>query len=548
MDLKLRKLFVRRAWSCAAALALLALLAAAAVGLGSEAARGGRTSGGGTLLVVSPTDLASLDPALARPLSYATWYATCATLTAFRDAPAPAGLRTRPEAADGPPRISNNGRRYVFTVRRGLRFSDGSPVTAANFARALDRVLDPAMQSYWAYVLSDVREVRANGQRLVIELRRPSGDLTTRLALPFACPVPLAFPVDPAGVPLMVGSGPYYIAEHDPDQRLVLARNPYYRGARPHRVDRVVISIGGDLDSDILSVEDGNANVLGIEMPRDVRDRLAQRYGVNKQQLLRRLGEYTGGLVLNTSRPLFRDNVALRKAVNLAVDRAAIGRAGGGWPRWFRPTDQILPRGLPGWTNYDLYPIAHPDLGRARTLARGNLRGGQAILYTCTGKLPYARFNCTGLVDQAAVVAQNLKRIGLNVKVKVFDANVLFARAGTPGEPYDMLLSDFGWDYADPANMIVPLLAGANADKSSQNTNFAYFDVPAYNREIASAERMVGAARFKAFSHLDAQIMREEAPWAPLFEGSSSLFLSTDVGCLKVHPVFERDYAAMCLR
>jgi ABC-type transport system substrate-binding protein len=96
--------------------------------------------------------------------------------------------------------------------------------------------------------------------------------------------------------------------------------------------------------------------------------------------------------------------------------------------------------------------------------------------------------------------------------------------------------------------MIVPLLAGENAREPSGNTNFAYFDEPLYNRKIAAASRLVGAARFQAFSKLDAEIMRRQAPWAPLFEGSASLFLSKRVGCLKVHPVFERDYAAMCLQ
>jgi peptide/nickel transport system substrate-binding protein len=313
-------------------------------------------------------------------------------------------------------------------------------------------------------------------------------------------------------------------------------------------VDRIVITVGGDLNANIQSVEQGDADVLGIEMPRDVRDLLVPRYGVNKQELFRTLGDYTGALVLNTSRPLFQDNVALRRAVNFALDRAAIGLAGGDWQNWFTATDQIVPRSLPGWTDYDLYPLAHPDVKRARALASGHLRGGKAVLYTCTGKLPYARMTCTGLVDQAAVIAQNLKEIGLDVEVKVLDANVLFASAGTPGEPYDMLLADFGWDYPDPASMIVPYLAGENAAKPSANTNLAYFDVPRYNREIASADRLVGGPRLRAFSRLDAEIMREQAPWAPLFEGSSSLFLSTRVGCLKVQPMFVRDYAAMCLR
>jgi len=502
----------------------------------------------GTLRVAAPLDVPSLDPALARPLSYATWYATCATLMAFRDVPAPRGLTVRAEAAVGPPKVSRDRRTYVFTVRRGLRFSNGSPLRAANYARALGRVLNPAMQSYGAGLFSDVKRVRATGDRLRIELRKPTSDLPTRLALPFACPVPLGFPADPAGIPLMVGSGPYFVARHDADRLLVLERNRYYRGSRPHRVDRVVVTVGGDLDEDINRVEQGQADVLGIEMPRDVRDRLAQRYGVNKQQLFRTLGTYTGALVLNTSRPVFRKNVALRKAVNFALDRHEIGRAGGGWPRWFAPTDQILPRGIPGWTNYRLYPLARPNLQRAQMLARGHLRGGKAVLYTCTGRLLNARYSCVGLVDQANVIAQELKKIGLDVEVKVFDVNVAFARAGTPGEPYDLLLADFGWDYPDPANMIVPLLAGENARNPSGNTNFAYFDMPEYNRKIAAANRLVGAAQYQAFSRLDAEIMREQAPWAPLFEGSASVLLSKRVGCLKVHPVFERDFAAMCLQ
>src|SRR6516165_10080540 len=110
---------------------------------------------GGTLLVITPpppngwggSGITALDPALTPPQQASRpaiiWYATCATLMAFPDAPAPEGLLPQPEAAAGPPAISDDGRRYTFTVRRGLRFSDGSPLTAGNFARALGRVRNP---------------------------------------------------------------------------------------------------------------------------------------------------------------------------------------------------------------------------------------------------------------------------------------------------------------------------------------------------------------------------------------------------------------------
>jgi hypothetical protein len=95
--------------------------------------------------------------------------------------------------------------------------------------------------------------------------------------------------------------------------------------------------------------------------------------------------------------------------------------------------------------------------------------------------------------------------------------------------------------------MLVRLLAGANARQPSGNTNFAYFDNATYNRRLAAADRLSGLARARAFSRLDADIMRNQAPWAPLWEGSNTLLVSKRVGCLKVHPVYVRDLGAMCV-
>src|SRR5262245_34270019 len=233
------------------------------------------------------------------------WDATCATLMAFRDAPAPAGYTLRPEAAVGPPAISPDRRRYTFTVRPGLRFNDGSPLTAANFKRALERVRSPAMQSEGAALFSDVKEVSANGRQLRIELTAPAGDLQMRLALSYACPVPVDWPIVPAGVPLTVGSGPYYISNYDPNREIDVERNPYYRGHRRHRVDRIVLTMGGDLDSNVRAVEEERADVVGPSLPFELQESLARKYRVNRNQLFRFHGTVAYYLAFNTSRRLF---------------------------------------------------------------------------------------------------------------------------------------------------------------------------------------------------------------------------------------------------
>jgi len=457
---------------------------------------------------------------------------------AFRDARAPEGYRLRPEAAVGSPETSPDGRTYVFRVRQGLRFSDGSRLTAANFKHALDRVLNPAMHSDGAALFSDVKSLSARGRRLTIQLSERSGDLLERLALGYACPVPVDWPTDPAGVPLLVGSGPYYVHDYTPNRQLVLERNPYYFGSRPHRVDRIVTTFGGDPESNARAVKEGRADVLAGVPPFDLVESLARHYGVNRNRLFRVRGTTIYYLALNMSQPLFRRNPALRKAVNFALNRTEIAKAGPGWPHWHRPTDQIVSHWGPAWVDHPLYPLARPNLRRALRLASGNLRAGRAVLYV--SQVPF-------LVDQANVVIRQLSRIHLSVQMKTLAPQVLDRRVGTPGEPYDMVLTRYFVHYPDPADVLIRLLSGENARKAAGNTNFAYFDKPKYNRLMAAADRMTGAARSRAFSNLDAKIMRDAAPWAPLYEGSSWVFYSKRVGCLKAQPVFVLDFAAICV-
>jgi len=404
------------------------------------------------------------------------------------------------------------------------------------------------MHSPGARIFSDVASVTASGLELHIELRRASQDLTTRLALPFACPVPLDFPTNPAGVNLTVGSGPYFVARFVPDSTVVLERNRYYEGTRPHHVKSITVTMGGDIDTDIKKVEENQADVLHFEIPPRLRSGLARRYGVNRSQLFRAEGTDLAALVLNTSRPLFRNNRALRQAINFAVDRREVVRE---TPSGFlsrTPTDQMLPHWMPGWKDYDLYPLAAPNLARARQLARGNLRGGRAVLWTIS-RLSYPA--------QARVIVSNLRAIGLDVKVRLLSQDVIKAKAGIPGANYDMILAG-GWccptsrfplDYPDPGDVIVRLLGGENARRPAGNTNWAYFDDPIYNERISAADRLTGLARYDAFSKLDADIMRNEAPWVPLHESSSWLLVSKRVGCLSTRPLGYRNlYNDICLR
>lgn len=497
---------------------------------------------GGVLRIITPVRIdGAIDPALteAGGASWVLAFAVCGTLMSFRNDGAPGDNPVQPEAAAAMPTVSRDERTYVFTLRPGLRFSDGRPLTAANFEAALDRLLDPAMRAYGALLFADVKRVTADGRRLRIELTRPAGDLVVRMALPYTCPVPVGLPAQ-ATTPL-IGSGPYSIVNHTP-RRLVVERNRHYAGPRPARLDGFVFTFAdGGVEESVRAVGEGRADLLGVEIPPEMRPALIAEYGVNKAggQLFRIAGTVPYPLVLNTSRPLFRHNAALRKAVNYALSRDEIMRADDGGAASSRTTDQIITPAVPGYVDHDLYPLTGPDLRRARELAEGNTRGGKAVLYV---------FGIPRLLDRARIIVRNLSEIGLRVTVKPLSPAALYAKVSTPGEPYDMLLTVHQLEYPDPANLIVRLLDGANARRPAGNTNAAYFDDPRYNRRIAAANRLpIGAARQRAFADLEADLMRNEAPWAPLWEGSRWLLLSKRVGCVKPHPIYRIDFGAVCL-
>ena len=93
---------------------------------------------------------------------------------------------------------------------------------------------------------------------------------------------------------------------------------------------------------------------------------LAAKFGVNKARFFVRPGLVLRHIVFNNARPLFRDNVRLRQAVNFALNRRELARAATTAPLAYRLTDQYLPPSLPGYRDAKLYPLERPNLARAK--------------------------------------------------------------------------------------------------------------------------------------------------------------------------------------
>src|SRR2546423_2993115 len=170
--------------------AVIVIVLLAVLGVVLHAGRGKSAPPPNTVVVTQSSDFATLDPALAQTAdAWELEYATCAKLLNYPPRSGYRGTRLVPEVAPLPA-VSADRLSYTFRVRTGWRFSDGSPVTAASFGRALERAQSPELVSPAFNYLREVAWWRVRRRTLTIHLRRVAPDFAQRLALPYFCAVP----------------------------------------------------------------------------------------------------------------------------------------------------------------------------------------------------------------------------------------------------------------------------------------------------------------------------------------------------------------------
>ncbi len=498
------------------------LLAAGAALLATARFAGATPPSAGIFRVGMTGASVQIDP----QLSYVTtgwWleYATAAKLYNWSDR----GSKLVPEVASRFV-VSNRGKTYTFVLRKGFRFSDGSRVTARNFAYAIDRAANKDLGSPAAPFITQangtnivgaanvnaglathVSGVSAKGPyRLVIRLTRPDGSFLLKLTMPFFQATSTTLPLTHEVVDAYPSAGPYSFTENRPNERTSIRRNPYYvRG--PGRV-RPRNLAGVDVQWN-LNEQQGFEQVMANQLdegPLPVAEvqNVAGRFGVNKTRFWTEPGgSCTGALFFNNGRGIFRNNVRLRQAVNWAVDRTDYFRAVG--PFSGKPLTHLLPPGFPGSiTAKRLQPYAPTSrLAKAHRLAAGHFRSGHiVVLY---------RGNSPANERQSQLVRRDLIRLGF--KPENIDMREVDKGGGPPVPPpadWDLSIST-GWCVSDldPTAFFDLLFEGY----TSFHANLAGSE---YGKKILAVRKLVGTARLRAFGKLDLEITRDLAPVAPM--------------------------------
>lgn len=322
-----RRTFMARATRLGLTVPIAAALASASSREGRAAPVLALQDGGKALIVAIPQATVQLDPAVAGSNGYGdilpVWDNVTEGLTRFK----PGSVEIEPALAESWV-VSDDGLQYVFTIRAGVVFHDGTPLDAkaveANFLRQLDEE-NPLFQETMVYrgiVFADVESVEATGDlELTVTQSRPTILLPGNLAI-FAAGIVSPTALEAQGAEFgqaPVGTGPFKFESWTKDVELVLTANDDYWGGRP-APDRVVWRTVAD---DTVRLAELQTASIDVANQIDFKDAGKIESDANLQLIT--------GPFLNVQFLAFNqaiapfDNRSLRLAVQHAVNKQSVG-------------------------------------------------------------------------------------------------------------------------------------------------------------------------------------------------------------------------------
>lgn len=482
-----------------------------------------------------------------------TWqiaYATCTTLVRYPDKPGQAGAQIEAGLADLP-EVSADGTTYTFTLRDGVKFKGGAPITGADIKYTFERMLNPALASpgggfftniegasdYMAGTAKAVSGITAEGNKVTFKLTDPPASFLARLTMPFSCAVPEGTPISAVEDGSLLGTGPYMVESYTPQREIVLVRNPDYPAAvlgERGALDKITIDTTIDPTQAALVIRSGEiATYMDLIAGADGSQALADPTLAGRV-FADPIATVTF-LWINTDEAPF-DNPKIRQAMNYAINRNDVQRVLGG-PASASVTDQILPPTMAGWKDADIYP-AGGDLEKAKQLMAKS--GATLPIKTIlrTGD------NNPGMTDISQTIQAQLKEIGIDVEVKVTAGSVDYAITTTVANKTPMGVDPWYQDYPHPDNFIGVLLDGTRITPTN-NQNRAMFNEPTINDRIHELSASLDPSTEAGWHDLDVQIMRDYAPWAPLVNSVRVTIVAEGFCGLLIHPVYQLDLTTL---
>jgi oligopeptide transport system substrate-binding protein len=440
-------------------------------------------------------------------------------------------LHVQPNAASSW-KVTNDGKVYTFTLRPGLKWGDGTPVTNADVVWSLNRAFDPAYASggvsfYLSHIVGGlavskgkaktVSGIKAVGaDKVQITLDQPAAVFLDDLAYSVAYLVPRnQVQADPKNwTEHAAALGPFIVKQWKHNQEIDLAPNPNYWRGKP-KLAGVNVEFIKSTETAYNLYRTGAVDIMGlINFPgnhlKDVKGMPDLHSG---PQL------FTEFLTLNEHHKPF-DNPLVRQALSYAVNRATITKL---LNNRFLPAHGMLPPGMPGYDAKAVGQTYNPQLAQ-QLLAKAGYPGGKGF--------PKVTLNVDGGDNDGqtkAIALQEFwkKVLGITVNLSQLEhgayINALTART------FDLAFIQWGADYPDPQDFLSLLVQSTSPD------NNGYFNSAKFDTLTSQADVMPhdSPARYKKYDQAE-QILLQQAGIIVLDWGKANVLIRPSVHGLQL--------------
>jgi peptide/nickel transport system substrate-binding protein len=455
--------------------------------------------------------------------------------------------------------VTNGGKTYKFTLRKGLKYSDGTPVKASDFKNTIIRdfrLNSPGIGFFSNIAGSDACEGNPtkckaisgivtddSSGAITINLKAPQSDFLYILSIPFTSLVPSSTPQKDTENPPPAANGPYYFASYSPSKQIVMKRNPNWKkGAIPAvpdgNPDKIVATLTDDQAQSAQLVASGQAMWDGNLLPTDRLSFYKSKYG---KQINFFTTPSTYYFFMNQRTPPF-DKLQARQAVNYAINRQALVNLRGGLGV---PTYNFLPPSYPQYKKItpDPYPY---NINKAKQLVKASgTQGMKVTVYTISD---VAVDKATGEYLQG-----QLKKIGWNAQIRELAGANYFTIIGNQATKAQIGFTDWFEDYPYPTDWF-NILENGNNITQVHNNNYSNVNFNDTNKTINQLTHLQPSQALSKttndnWANLDERLMVHYASEAPYLNGIVTSFFSSKMAlpCDVFDDNFD-DLAQFCLK
>ncbi|MGC0422921.1 ABC transporter substrate-binding protein [Embleya sp. AB8] len=409
---------------------------------------------------------------------------------------------------------------WVYNLREGVKFHDGTPMTSADAVASLKRHLDPELASAWGSAFRNVASVEASGPlQVTIKLNKPDALLNSLLA---ASPGTVESAASIAKAGKNYGNpqggvnctGPYALDKWTPGDSIVLKKNPnYWDPQLLAKADQFKFVFIQDPAARVNALVSGSVDG-GYLVPSSAFARLR-----NTPEGKLYFGPGTGGYLLGiTNMQGVMGDLKLRQALSMAIDRPGLIKAAAGGaanePKGLTPITAwgLTPDQAPGY--FATLPPIKQDLTAAKKLVAEAGGAGKKIVLATSSLAPEISVSATAI--QAAG-----KSIGLDIELKTVTPDAYTALFTDPEarKGIDLVVTNGYTNTPDPLEFYESMVTGAFA-------NYGNYSNPQYDKLY---EQAAGTADPAARSDLTAKLQEialRDLTAIPLFEPAHNVFMN----------------------